>query len=322
MQVRRRSYSRVGRLAARPAGLTLALVLATAVTASGDVINGGDGSERLEGTQRADVITGGPGDDRVRGHGGDDVLDGGLGSDDLSGGAGSDAAIYHGVAPVRITLDDLANDGRAGERDNVQTDIEAVYGSSGADDLLGSAGSDQLDAGDGDDRVDGNGGTDQLFGGNGSDVLRARDGRRDEVDCGSGADTAVLDTSDVARGCEIIDRRPLASAVDASLRWTAWLGTSTRYTTLRVTDVYPSTASLSVVCRGPGCPISRRQLGARRDAVRVLANARLRPGSRLELRLTARSRVGKLIRLVTRRDAEPARTDLCTTRGRPVRCPV
>jgi hypothetical protein len=87
----------------------------------------------------------------------------------------------------------------------------------GDDDCLhGGKGADRLDGGDGDDTLRGNGGRDVLVGGAGSDVLlggidrdtvRARDGRRDTVDCGRGRhDRATVDAVDKVRGCEKLRR--------------------------------------------------------------------------------------------------------------------
>jgi hypothetical protein len=44
-------------------------------------------------------------------------------------------------------------------------------------------------------------------GGAGNDSLNARNGKRETVDCGSGQkDSAVVDRSDVVRGCEKVKR--------------------------------------------------------------------------------------------------------------------
>jgi hypothetical protein len=233
------------RLAAGPAAAVVALACAVSAQAA-----------TLAGTPAADTIRGTAGHDRIAAGGGDDLIDGGPGSDDLAGGPGTDAALYPGPAPVRVTLDDLANDGPAGERDNVQTDIEGVYGGDGDDRITGSDGPNLLDGGAGDDVLDGRGGEDDLFGAGGADRVLARDGRRDVLDCGPGDDVAIVDTLD---------------AVDLSS---------------------------------------------------PLARAALRPGSRVEIRLTARGRVGKVLRLMTRAGTAPRITELCLigTRASP-RCP-
>src|SRR4051794_1655761 len=113
----------------------------------------------LAGAARAAVLTGTPGNDMLRGGPGDDVIDGGPGADDTARGRGIAAVTYAGRPAVVVTIDDLANDGPPGEHDNVQTDIEDVYGGDGADALSGSAGANTLEGGPGDDLLSGGGGS-------------------------------------------------------------------------------------------------------------------------------------------------------------------
>jgi len=122
---------------------------------------------------------------------------------------------------VSVTLEgNLANDGAAGEGDNIASDIESVndefFGTNAGDDtLVGSAGPNLLDGGPGNDTVDGGAGNDQLKGGSGNDTIRARDGYADVVSCGPGTDTAVVDQLDtVAADCESVDRADVRNASD------------------------------------------------------------------------------------------------------------
>jgi len=81
-----------------------------------------------------------------------------------------------------VSLDGVANDGVAGEGDNVRPDIESFGGGSGADtldasgaseskSLHGAGGNDVLSSGAGDDDLDGGNGSDTLTAGPGDDVL-------------------------------------------------------------------------------------------------------------------------------------------------------
>ncbi len=234
------------------------------VTQVGVTLQGGDGNDTLTGATSADTLQGGPGNDTVNGLGGDDQLTGGAGDDTLvggdgddslsggsgrdsvqggagddtipdagadtdpdsfSGGAGTDLIDYSDAAVgVTVTLDGLANDGGAGEADNVGADIEDVTGTakadtitgsasanelnggSGNDTLSGGAGSDGLNGARGNDTLDGGPGIDALAGGPGNDTLRARDISADDVSCGGGVDSALLDASDVPRACEAVSR--------------------------------------------------------------------------------------------------------------------
>ena len=174
-----------------------------------DVLNGGPGpdtiiafgaADQLDGGDGDDVLFGDAGDDQVRGGpGNDQIEDGGQpsGADDSQGGEGRDR--YHAPrqASVTIRLNDLADDGGAGEGDNVHTDIESVLTGSGDDTLVGSPDAEKLDAGPGDDSIDGRGGADQLYGRDGDDDILSLDGVLDTVSCGgSPLDSLVADAGD------------------------------------------------------------------------------------------------------------------------------
>ncbi|HKF85425.1 MAG TPA: calcium-binding protein, partial [Candidatus Limnocylindrales bacterium] len=180
-----------------------------------DTISGGAGDDTLDGSQPvlvgadgADRIEGDSGDDSLSGGPGNDMLDGGRGSDRLSGGAGVDSVDYRGARrAVTVTLDGAANDGVAGERDDVRGDVEGVRGGAEEDTQTGNAGSNPLSGGSGEDYLDGGRGSDDLRGGAGDDTVRSRDGRRDAVRCGPGNDLAIVDRRDVVRSdCELMER--------------------------------------------------------------------------------------------------------------------
>ncbi len=170
------------------------------------------------------------GDDKLTGGLGDDLLDGGPGIDDLGqikvadgadvlvGGAGVDQVSYATRAagdPLSVTLDGLANDGSAGEGDNVGSDVENVLLGKGDDFFDGSAlafrnlvqggaGADELHGGGSGDQLRGDGGNDLLFGDGGNDVLNAVEaeaGTSDTLSGGSGTDTCRVDDADVITDC-------------------------------------------------------------------------------------------------------------------------
>ncbi|WP_183094223.1 calcium-binding protein [Nocardioides stalactiti] len=143
--------------------------------------------ENIEGTSFADKLTGNTKANELRGLGGNDTLSGGGGNDLLapqavnptgsdkdvvSGGGGKDRATYAGEsANLVISLDNVANDGPAGDVDNVKSDVEEVQGGSGNDQISGSGGANTLLGGSGNDELRGNGGADVLNGQLGGDVL-------------------------------------------------------------------------------------------------------------------------------------------------------
>jgi Ca2+-binding RTX toxin-like protein len=141
------------------------------------VANGGDGTDSLTGGAGSDSLVGGSGDDALNGRWGNDLLDSGStadaeGSDTLLGGDGADTVDYSGrSAPLAVDLDGTKNDGEAGERDDVEPDVEHVIGGSGRDTITGSDDSELLEGGNGDDRILGSGGDDTLIGGIGEDDI-------------------------------------------------------------------------------------------------------------------------------------------------------
>ena len=140
-------------------------------------VTGGSAGDSLTGNNAANVLSGGLGDDTLRGDTGNDLLNGGLGADVMFGGTGTDTADYATRNPaLNITIDGTANDGQAGELDNVQTDVENLIGGSGADTLSGKSGTNLLIGGAGNDQLKGKGGNDLLLGGLGADTLTGASG--------------------------------------------------------------------------------------------------------------------------------------------------
>lgn len=217
-----------------------------------DIVDGGAGEDQLEDAGEgmpadagagADDIHGGPGSDRLsyldhtagvdvslddkagdgtsgendNAHGDietlvgstfDDTLTGNDGAQSLFGNAGIDRADGLGG-------DDVVNGG---------TDDDELYGGAGDDRLEGSAGGDYLEGGAGEDMFEGDNVCETEPCTGDSDFIQARDGQADTVNCGVGADTAIVDSLDVVaqdtqHGCERIDRSaaesvtPPASAV-------------------------------------------------------------------------------------------------------------
>jgi PKD repeat protein len=92
--------------------------------------------------------------------------------------------------------------------------------------------------------------------------------------------------------------------------------------------VAPRGATIHVVCHGGSCTPKRAdvRVTAARRPVRVtsIEGRLLRAGTVIEVRVTAPRRIGKYTRFTIRRDATPARTDLCLAPGRtrPTACPT
>jgi Ca2+-binding RTX toxin-like protein len=152
------------------------------VSASGnagyDYILGGSGNDRLSGGSGRDTLIGGSGDD---------VLDGGSSGDYFYGGGGSDTADYSSrTENLFLSVDNIPNDGSAGEGDNIAVTTEKIKGGSGNDKITGDSGANVLYGNGGNDTFTGLGGSDALYGQAGDDLFEERDGVHDYIDGGSG----------------------------------------------------------------------------------------------------------------------------------------
>jgi RTX calcium-binding nonapeptide repeat (4 copies)/WD40-like Beta Propeller Repeat len=83
---------------------------------------------------------------------------------------------------------------------------DSYCGLPGADRILGRKGNDRLDGGPGRDVIYGGPDRDRISGGGENDVIYARDGQRDEIDCGLGRDVAFVDRKDSVADCEKVHR--------------------------------------------------------------------------------------------------------------------
>ena len=165
---------------------------ASAVTA-GYAISTGDGNDRIDLSDAFVNLAG-----TILAGDGTDIIVPGRGADSISGGTGLDLVTYEhrtSTQPLTVTIDNVANDGSAGEGDNVRTDVEnlaggagddsltgstannQVWGMAGTDTIVGNLGIDRLLGGDGNDSIAGSGGSDLLWGGLGDDDLRGHGGQ-------------------------------------------------------------------------------------------------------------------------------------------------
>ena len=155
----------------------------------------GDGDDSLT-SGVGGSVEGGPGDDQIHTGGAFSTLSGGPGADLLDATASQGAAVTYAdhTDGVTVRLNGIADDGAAGEGDNVLGAVTGVTGGSGNDvleagptasGLFGGAGNDTLtgspqgdtiNAGEGDDTVAGGDGNDHLEGGAGADDLGGGDG--------------------------------------------------------------------------------------------------------------------------------------------------
>ena len=160
--------------AGRSEGLSISLDGARNDGAPGEADNVGADVERLRGGEANDVLTGSPARNALDGAYGNDTLRGGPGEDDLLAGDGDDR----------------------------------LSGDAGQDLLQGANGDDELEGGPGEDSFNGDGDWFCEACGTGADRILARDGLDENVRCGRGEDSAILDPLDrTDQECEQVDRR-------------------------------------------------------------------------------------------------------------------
>lgn len=174
-------------------------------TGNDNPVYGYGGNDHLNGGAGSDNLIGGSGDDTVDGGTGNDYLEGiaygseadSAGRDTYVGGGDSDRLNLDGRSEdLALSPDGVANDGAAGEGDNIGPDIATIIGGYGADTYTGNAGPNAFDGGEGNDTISGAGGDDNLVGGAGNDRITGGDGQDvlggesgdDVLDGGAGVD--------------------------------------------------------------------------------------------------------------------------------------
>ena len=212
--------------------------------AGNDAVDGGAGDDQLEFGGAAMADGAGLGADDIYGGAGFDRLSYNdhpaavrVSLDDQAGdGSAGEGDNAHGdvEAVVGSTLDDVLTGNDGAQQLSGHAGFDRIDGLGGDDIVNGGTGDDELYGGAGRDRVEGSADEDYLEGGagedifegdnvcsaepctGGSDFIQARDGEADTVNCGVGADTALVDDIDVVaqdtqHGCERIDRAAAAT---------------------------------------------------------------------------------------------------------------
>jgi Ca2+-binding RTX toxin-like protein len=173
----------------------------------GGASDGPEGArDRIDAT--VERLVGGSGADVLSGDGGDNVLDGGPGGDLFIGGDGEDAADYtNRDEPLVLRVDGQPDSGSArdGAGDTIRSDVEDLWGGTGADALTGDGGDNLLDGGPGADLLRGGAGEDAAdYSERASPVVAALDGTPGsggEEDGPPGArDTLATDIEDLFGG--------------------------------------------------------------------------------------------------------------------------
>jgi Ca2+-binding RTX toxin-like protein len=112
---------------------------------------------------------------------------------DFDGGFGFDTANYfYATEGVVVGVDGAPFDGRPGDNDRIDREVERVVGSQFADVLTGTQRNQELVGSEGDDQIAGGPGQDLLNGGDGNDRIDAVDGELDTIDCGGQLQDQVM----------------------------------------------------------------------------------------------------------------------------------
>jgi Ca2+-binding RTX toxin-like protein len=147
-------------------------------------LRAGAGNDRLTVRRGFVIASMGPGEDRARADAGSLSVQGGPGADVFEAGHGARVQVtyFDSPTPVHVTTDGRANDGAAGERDDVSPLVRTVNGSAHGDvldaraartrvALYGEAGDDRAFTSPRGGFIEGGGGSDDLRGGKGADDL-------------------------------------------------------------------------------------------------------------------------------------------------------
>jgi hypothetical protein len=96
-----------------------------------------------------------------------------------------------------------------------------------------------------------------------------------------------------------------------------------RTTLTRVSVKTPRGTRVRIRCSGHSCPFKRKAVAAKLITLRSLRRT-YRPKTTIEIRVTQAHKIGKFMRLRTRRGKAPVRLDRCLKPGKtkPVRCPA
>jgi Ca2+-binding RTX toxin-like protein len=206
-----------------------------------DVVRGGPGDDEMWGDHYkdpgADLLDGGPGTDTTEEWSIPDQLDRQPRVNVTLDGAANDGRPGEGdnvvgierlsmyvvgdfvgtEGPDQIKLVNPGNQGPSSLTGRGGDDVLVGYDFDDAVD--GGAGNDTVEGGRGNDTVTGGPGRDTIYGDAtsshctwysckipfGNDTIQARDGEQDNIDCGIGTDTAIVDTIDVVANCESVD---------------------------------------------------------------------------------------------------------------------
>ncbi len=186
------------------------------------VLSLGDGADTYSGAGSSVAGAVFPGPIAVYGSAGNDTFNQGAlatPSESIYGGSGTDTVSYASrTAALTVTLGAGANDGLAGEADNLADDLEVVTGGTGDDTFTAAAAvAITFNGGAGADTLEGSSADDTLNGGAGADTLRGKEGD-DTLNGDDGDDSFDEEDGSVANGADVFNGGAGVDTVDYSAR--------------------------------------------------------------------------------------------------------
>jgi len=289
----------------------------------------GAGDDVVVGSAAANVLDGGDGADRLQGLGGEDTY---------AGGAGADTLLARDGIPERVDCGADA-DGGEGDTTDVLIACEAVALSAAlVPDADGDGVTKPSDCNDDDpairpgalDVVE-NGIDEDCSGADAVNLDRDGDGFPRPADCNDANRRIHPGATDIPGNKVDEDCRGGPAPyrlVDATIAVEfGFSATATRFTALTVRRVQRG-STLRIRCTGPGCPFTtRRRRLMRTRASQTLASplggARLRPGAKVEVRVSQPQRIALVVTFTVRSGKAPQRRERCLAPGarRVTRCP-
>jgi Ca2+-binding RTX toxin-like protein len=309
-----------------------------------DTLKGEPGNDTLDGGPGNDTLHGGGGNDQVRGGDGDDALLGDgitLGADVLDGGPGTDRIEGDWIQndrgandPISVTLDGAANDGHAGEGDNVigvelvkvtrpgvfaagadAMTIDVWNIGAGTTTVTGSPGADNIRTWDKADRIDAGAGNDTIEAGNGDDEITGGPGQ-DTINADAGSEACNFLVCRGALGNDVVHARDgEADSIECGVG-----------TDKAIVDANDTVASCETVDRGPvvpgnggkqGCKVPKVKKGAKlKAAKRSLKKAGCASRTRKLRSGVKRGRVVKLSPRAGKRIAAGRKVTVYVSKGR------
>jgi hypothetical protein len=268
-------------------------------------IAGGDGADTLRGGAAGDVLAGGDGND---------TLDGGAGVDDYFGEGGNDEILARDGNAERIAC--------GADTDTVTNDFtDIIADCERAPDVDGDSFAEGADCNDrnaaihpGAPEIFGNGIDEDCNGRDDVDLDADHDGFPVPVDCDD-ANAAIRPGALEVRG-NLVDENcdgrvsPWVAVAAAVTNQWALEGSRTRVRSL-VVRLAPKGAMVTLRCRGRSCPFkSTLKRTVARDLAPVsfsgrFRRARLRPGTKLTLTVTAPQTIGRIYTYTTANGALP-----------------